>query len=84
MPLFFRFKDVNAAIFPAQRLSRHYFSGSTPLAPLFLRLLTASMDNYHRSYSPYTGKSSAIISTGAVPNDIWGRLETEETAKNGS
>ena len=34
-PLFFRFNADNAAIFPVQRRQRRYFSGSTPLSPLF-------------------------------------------------
>ena len=30
--------DVNAAIFPVQRRWRRFFSGSTPLTPVLLRL----------------------------------------------
>ena len=32
------FNAVNAAIFPVERRKRYYFSGSTPLTPLFLWL----------------------------------------------
>ena len=38
--LFFRFTAVKAAIFPAQRRTRRYFSVQTPLTPLFFGSMT--------------------------------------------